>query len=57
MKELMTTMDVPKPRKIVDIGCSTGLSTLKLHESFPDAEIIGVYLSPYMLSDTFSSTL
>lgn len=38
------------PRKIIDLGCSTGLSTMKLHESFPEAEIFGVDLSPYMLS-------
>ena len=38
------------PKNIVDIGCSTGLSTLKLAETFPDAEITGVDLSPYMLA-------
>ena len=40
------------PKKILDIGCSTGLSTLKLHDSFPGAEIIGMDLSPYMLAGT-----
>lgn len=39
-----------KPKKILDVGCSTGLSTAKLHDSFPDAEIIGIDLSPYMLA-------
>lgn len=39
-----------KPTKILDIGCSTGLSTIKLHNSFQDAEVIGLDLSPYMLS-------
>jgi ubiquinone/menaquinone biosynthesis C-methylase UbiE len=39
-----------KPTKILDIGCSTGLSTLKLYDSFPHCEIIGLDLSPYMLS-------
>jgi SAM-dependent methyltransferase len=34
----------------VDIGCSTGLSTLKLHASFPEASIVGLDLSPYMLA-------
>jgi len=38
------------PKRILDIGCSTGLSTIKLHSSFPKAEIIGIDLSPYMLS-------
>jgi SAM-dependent methyltransferase len=40
------------PKKILDVGCSTGLSTLKLHDSFPGAEIIGMDLSPYMLAGT-----
>ncbi len=44
-----------QPKRILDIGCSTGLSTLKLHETFPDAEIIGADLSPYMLSGTISN--
>lgn len=39
-----------QPKKILDIGCSTGLSTLKLHESFPSCEIIAVDLSPFFLS-------
>lgn len=39
-----------QPKRILDVGCSTGLSTLKLHESFANAEIIGADLSPYMLA-------
>eukprot|EP01035_Chromulina_nebulosa_P017919 gene17919-23539_t len=39
-----------KPKKILDIGCSTGLSTIKLHETFPNIEIFGIDLSPYMLA-------
>jgi predicted O-methyltransferase YrrM len=39
-----------KPKRILDVGCSTGLSTLKLHATFPDAELYGIDLSPYMLS-------
>lgn len=42
-----------EPKKILDIGCSTGLSTLKLHDSFPKAEIVGLDLSPHMLSGKF----
>lgn len=38
------------PRRILDIGCSTGLSTLKLHETFPKSDIIGIDLSSYMLA-------
>ncbi len=39
-----------KINRILDIGCSTGLSTLKLHDSFPNAEVLGMDLSPYMLA-------
>ena len=39
-----------RPKTVLDIGCSTGLSTLKCAESFPEAEIIGIDLSPFMLS-------
>ena len=49
MKKIFTLSNF-NPRKILDIGCSTGLSTLKLHDSFPNAEIIGMDLSPYMLA-------
>ena len=38
------------PKRILDVGCSTGLSTLKLFDSFSSAEIIGVDLSPFMLA-------
>ena len=40
------------PKRVLDIGCAGGLSTIKLSESFPEAEIIGIDLSPYMLSGT-----
>ena len=53
MKKIFTMSNF-KPKKILDIGCSTGLSTLKLHDSFPEAEIIGMDLSPYMLASTVS---
>jgi len=42
-----------QPRRVVDIGCSTGLSTLKLHNSFPSADIIGIDLSPYMIAGIY----
>ena len=55
MKKIFTMSNF-HPNKILDIGCSTGLSTLKLHDSFPEAEIIGMDLSPYMLAGTFGWT-
>lgn len=46
-----------EPKKVLDVGCSTGLSTLKLHDSFPQAEILGLDLSPHMLSGNSSLIL
>jgi ubiquinone/menaquinone biosynthesis C-methylase UbiE len=37
------------PRRILDLGCGTGSSTLLLKQHFPQAEVIGLDLSPYML--------
>jgi ubiquinone/menaquinone biosynthesis C-methylase UbiE len=38
-----------KPRRIIDLGCGTGSTTLMLKQTFPQAEVIGLDLSPYML--------
>lgn len=37
------------PRRILDLGCGTGSGTLMLKQAFPDAEVIGLDLSPFML--------
>lgn len=37
------------PRRILDLGCGTGSTTLQLKQAFPQAEVIGLDLSPYML--------
>lgn len=37
------------PRKIIDLGCGTGSTTIRLKQAFPDAEIVGLDLSPQML--------
>ncbi|MBW4582815.1 MAG: methyltransferase domain-containing protein [Tildeniella nuda ZEHNDER 1965/U140] len=38
------------PTDILDIGCSVGMSTLALQETFPNAQITGLDLSPYFLA-------
>ncbi|MGK7912365.1 MAG: class I SAM-dependent methyltransferase [Synechococcus sp.] len=38
------------PRRIVDLGCGTGSTTLMLAKAYPDAEVVGVDLSPHMLA-------
>ena len=40
----------PDIQQIVDLGCSTGLSTLELNRAFPQAQITAVELSPYFLA-------
>lgn len=38
------------PRRILDLGCGTGSTTVMLKQAFPQAEVIGLDLSPYMLA-------
>ena len=37
------------PLKIIDLGCGTGSTTIMLKQAFPNAEVIGLDLSPQML--------
>lgn len=38
-----------EPRRLLDLGCGTGTTTLMLKHRFPNAEVIGLDLSPQML--------
>lgn len=38
-----------KPRRILDLGCGTGSTTVMLKRAFPKAKVVGLDLSPYML--------
>lgn len=38
-----------QPKRILDLGCGTGSMTVMLKQAFPQAEVFGVDLSPYML--------
>lgn len=37
------------PRRILDLGCGTGTTTLMLKQRFPNADVVGIDLSPQML--------
>jgi ubiquinone/menaquinone biosynthesis C-methylase UbiE len=38
------------PRRLLDLGCGTGSTTLLLKQRFPEARVVGLDLSPYMLA-------
>ncbi|MGD1850559.1 MAG: class I SAM-dependent methyltransferase [Cyanophyceae cyanobacterium] len=38
------------PRAIADLGCGVGMSTFALQDTFPNAQLTGVDLSPYFLA-------
>ena len=38
------------PRKIIDLGCGTGSTTLMLKQAFPTADVVGLDLSVQMLA-------
>ena len=48
--KFMEELGIYQPKQIVDLGCASGLSTLELSRCFPEAEIIGLDLSPYFLA-------
>ncbi|KAK1863547.1 hypothetical protein I4F81_006102 [Pyropia yezoensis] len=50
MRILREHVDPGAVRRVVDLGCSTGLSTFALADAFPDTAITGVDLSPHMLA-------
>ncbi len=39
-----------QPRRILDLGCGTGSTTILLKQAFPFATVTGLDLSPYMLA-------
>lgn len=41
---------VGQPQHILDLGCGTGSSTILLKQAFPDAEVVGIELSPWILA-------
>ncbi|WP_448560478.1 class I SAM-dependent methyltransferase [Trichothermofontia sp.] len=48
--QVLTAQLPTPPATIVDLGCGVGMSTLALQETYPDADLTGVDLSPYFLA-------
>ena len=50
--QLITAVETSRGelQKILDLGCGTGSSSILLKQAFPQAEVVGVDLSPYMLA-------
>jgi ubiquinone/menaquinone biosynthesis C-methylase UbiE len=43
--------DVPPPRRVLDLGTGTGFVALALAERYPEAEVVGIDLSPAMIEE------
>jgi ubiquinone/menaquinone biosynthesis C-methylase UbiE len=43
--------DVPPPRRVLDLGTGTGVVAKALAERYPEAEVVGIDLSPGMIDE------
>ena len=48
-RDLIARVRLTNPRRIVDLGCGSGLSTRPLLERFPAGDILGIDTSPAMI--------
>ena len=49
-RDLIARIPLKNPRRILDLGCGSALSTAELRRAYPKAKIVGVDLSPDMLA-------
>lgn len=49
-QHLSSSLSKGQTRNILDVGCGTGTSSVELKKLFPEADITGIDLSPYMVS-------
>jgi trans-aconitate 2-methyltransferase len=49
--DLMARLPVPRPERIVDLGCGAGNVTAILHRRYPSAQVLGLDGSPAMLAN------
>jgi SAM-dependent methyltransferase len=48
--DLMAAIDLPAPKRVVDLGCGPGNATILLRERWPGCELTGLDNDPAMLS-------
>ena len=47
--DLLARIDAADPRRVVDLGCGTGTTTVHLKQRWPAAEVVGLDSSPEMI--------
>ena len=50
LQDYFNEMSAEAPKKIIDLGCGVGMSSVAITEAFPAAQVTGVDLSPYFLT-------